>query len=163
MPYNPLIHHRQSIRLAGYDYSQAGAYHITLCVANRQTCLGEVKEGQMLLSALGLIVKNEWLALPDYHPIDLDMFVIMPDHLHGIIILLPPTPKRPATSLGKVLRQFKIFSSKVLNKARQGTGAFWQRNYYEHIVRDEADLQRIRTYITENPLRWKEETRGEGG
>ena len=88
MNYNPNIHHRRSIRLKGYDYSQAGAYFITICVMGRQHLFGQVVNKEMILNQLGQIAYNEWLNTPQLRPnVSLDVFVIMPNHIHGIILI----------------------------------------------------------------------------
>lgn len=149
MKYDPQIHHRRSIRLRGYDYAHAGAYFVTVCTYNRD----------LLLQAQGVqeVVSSTWHALPVHFPaVALDEFVIMPNHLHGIIIMRGAASSAP--SLGQVVRAFKsasaIEANKVLNRSGQ---PFWQRNYYEHIIRNDHDLNRIRQYIRDNPLAWDED------
>lgn len=88
MAYDPAIHHRQSIRLKGYDYSQVGAYFVTICVQNRECVLGEVIDGQMHLNQFGKIVAAEWLKTAEVREnVDLDVSVVMPNHMHGILII----------------------------------------------------------------------------
>lgn len=175
MPYNPEKHHRRSIRLKGYDYSQPGVYFVTLCIHRRECLLGEIIEGVMQLSAAGLIVKKEWLrnALVRRN-VELDAFVIMPNHLHGLIILTD-NPKivphrlnciegcdqisRPkglvSGSLGAIIGQFKSLSGKRINRIRKSPGvAVWQRDFHDHIIRHEVALENIRQYIVKNPQRW---------
>ncbi len=157
MPYDPLIHHRRSIRLKGYDYTRPGAYFVTINVAERECIFGEVKEGRMILSRFGKIVQGAWLELPNHYPhIRLDAFCIMPDHVHGIIVLTGDDDtggqgaprhraiKQPNTRHGlpEIVRAFKAFSARRINRARRTPGvAVWHRNYYEHIIRDEADVE----------------------
>lgn len=183
MRYDPEKHRRRSIRLKGYDYTQAGAYFITLCTYERQCLFGEVVDGVMRLNQLGLIVREEWIKTALLRPrVVLDAFVVMPNHLHGIIVLndicrgtrqrAPTVPRAPKTpvqqcptteqfgkptsdSIPTIVRSFKSATTKRINALRATPGApVWQRNYYEHIVRNEHDLERIRQYIAENPARW---------
>lgn len=167
MTYNPEKHHRRSIRLQGYDYSQPGGYFITICTHNRKCLFGDVVNGEMILNAFGDIVKNCWLEIPEHFPhVGLDEYVIMPDHVHGIIIIKnnvgvqnfePPQnqyQKIIPKSIGSIIRGFKIGVTKWF---RQNTDIYivWQRNYYEHIVRNEYELNKIRTYIINNPKNWE--------
>ncbi len=181
MGFDPLKHHRRSIRLKGYNYSEPGIYYVTLTLQERVEFLGHLSGGQVRLSAFGEIVRDEWLRTPRIRPeVVLDEFVIMPDHLHGIIVIReerngvsrssnklvganrdspqPGTPFRsPSGTLGAIIRGFKGATTKRINELRRTPGAkVWQRNYYEHIVRDEKDLRRIQHYIRENPLRLAE-------
>ncbi|MDR1153558.1 MAG: hypothetical protein LBL04_02510 [Bacteroidales bacterium] len=88
MPYNPTIHHRRSIRLKDYDYSQAGLYFITICVQNRHCLFGKITDNKMILNKYGKIAYGEWLKTPNMHPnIQLDEFIVMPNHMHGIIVI----------------------------------------------------------------------------
>ncbi|HOO14890.1 MAG TPA: hypothetical protein PKU90_02960 [Candidatus Paceibacterota bacterium] len=168
MKYNPDKHHRRSIRLQGYDYSQPGIYFITLCTQNRECLFGEILNGEMRLNEFGKIAHQCWLEMPHHFPhIQLDEFVVMPDHIHGIIVLnnivgakkFSPlqniTPFRsPSKTIGSIIRGFKIGVTKGF---RQNTDIYvvWQRNYYEHIIRNEVELNRIRQYIIDNPKKWK--------
>jgi len=169
MRYDREIHHRRSIRLKDYDYSQPGAYFVTICVKGRKLLFGEIIDGQMVINRYGEIVKYTWYDLPNHNDnILLDEFVIMPNHVHGIIIInnvgagsvgagSEPAPTTPTTnnSLTEIVRQFKTFSAYRINKIRQMTGVpVWQRNYYEHIIRNENELNKIRKYIVNNPLKW---------
>lgn len=173
MKYNPQKHHRRSIRLKGYDYHNAGAYFVTICTKNRECVLDDpIVKG---------IINNVWLALPSWFPtIDLDEFVIMPNHTHFVIWLgvgtsladvqdrgkprpyQIPKPEKINTTpaLGDVVGAFKSLVFKVYlawikinDPSRQAK--FWQRNYYEHIVRNEHELNAIRQYIIDNPENWK--------
>jgi putative transposase len=158
------MHQRHSIRLQHYDYAQDGAYYITLCTSKRAHLFGQIVDGRMQLSALGHVAEQEWLRTPCVRPnVCLDAFVIMPDHVHAIVVILQRADITiaegfcsPAHTLGAIVRGFK---AAVTRQAHALVGTcdmlVWQRNYYEHIVRDEADLNRIRRYIAANPLRWK--------
>lgn len=169
--YNPQIHHRRSIRLAGYDYTQAGAYFITICTHDRQNLFGEIVDGEMVLNEYGRIVAACWLDLARHFPhITLGEWVVMPNHIHGIIVIvvgyrrgeasaadaspLPPNGTDPG-SIGAMVQNFKSVASRKINKQRGTPGTqVWQRNYWEHIIRDEQAYQRIAHYIANNPAQW---------
>ena len=174
--YNPEIHHRRSIRLKYYDYNQAGAYFITICVQDKKCLLGKIKEGLNQINQYGKIVEEIWNYLPIHFPkIEIDGAVIMPNHFHGIIVIneyqkfgesfkggrkkdLERAGKfyDKKTFLGSVIAYFKYETTKLINLQRDSPGVkFWQRNYYEHIVRNEDSLNILRNYIVENPLRWE--------
>ncbi len=169
--YDSNIHHRRSIRLPDYDYKQSGVYYVTLCVAGRQCLLGEISDDAMVLNTLGCVVDECWLWLQNQYPyIELDAYVVMPNHLHGVIIIMDdagcrggsrtaPTQGPEVKPLGRLIGAFKTTSTKRINKIR-GTSAerFWQRNYYEHIVRNEADWNRIHQYIATNPQSWSQDS-----
>jgi len=161
----PTRHHRRSLRLKGYDYSQAGAYFVTICTRGRACLFGEIVEGEMRLNECGQAVAWTWHDLPNHVAnAELDAFVVMPNHVHGIIVLTdapvgagsepaPTTMKRHA--LPEIIRQFKAFSARRINQRRETTGLpLWQRNYYEHVIRNDESLRRIRQYIADNPARW---------
>lgn len=167
MPYDPQRHHRRSIRLKGYDYASAGAYFITICVQSRKHALGGVIKGCVELSPSGLLVMQAWQYLPQRFPrVTLDAFVIMPNHVHGIIRLSgdPQSANKcehgrargtQPGSLPAIVQRFKSLSTQLINKANNTPGQrFWQEDYYEHVVRDDDDMERIRRYIAANPLRW---------
>jgi len=165
MPYDPTRHHRRSIRLRGYDYTAQGAYYVTICVHGRERLLGDVVGGAMHLSECGRIVAECWAAIPDHFSgVELDAFVTMPDHVHGIVVIAtdqpaPTTGGRPngppKRSLSAIVGSFKAAAARQINQMHDTADApLWQRNYYEHIVRDAADLNRIRAYIERNPARW---------
>jgi len=193
MTYNPEIHHRRSIRLTDYDYSLTGAYFMTVCAWKKEYLFGEIRDGEMRLNECGEIVAKCWDDLPNhYDHAQLDEFVIMPNHVHGIIVLnvgaglkparfdepaLSDEPTRfdqlarsdaqragfkPAPTkqhgLPEIVRAFKTFSSRRINDIRNTPGhPLWQRNYYEHIIRDEKELRAVREYIRYNPLKWDED------
>lgn len=168
MTFDPNIHRRRSLRLKDYDYSQAGAYFVTVCVQNRECLFGEVVAGEMQLNNAGRMVVRCWQAIPDHFPhVALDVFVVMPNHVHGIIVLMggrgtacrAPTNEqfgKPVPgSIPTVMRSFKSAATKHINELRHTAGVpVWQRNYYEHIIRDENSMARIREYIINNPLQW---------
>jgi REP element-mobilizing transposase RayT len=180
MPYNPAIHNRHSIRLPGYDYSQAGAYYLTILSLKKEHLFGEVVGGVVELSPAGEIVQKEWLRIPRHFTnVVLDAFVIMPNHVHGIVVSMEggvhtgsttsqshaqseslTTPTRLGSqpgSLPAIVQNFKSISSRKINNLLKSPGStIWHRNYYEHIIRDEADFERVVTYIQQNPLKWEE-------
>ncbi len=168
MSYNSEKHHRRSIRLKGYDYSQPGAYFVTICTHQRDCLFGSVINGQMILNEYGKIVEQTWFDLVNHvGNVELDAFVVMPNHVHGIIIIIdnsdvvgagsePAPTLRKSQPLPEIVRQFKTFSAKRINQIRRTAGVpVWQRNYYEHIIRQEEVLQQLRAYISENPQRWE--------
>jgi putative transposase len=147
---------RRSLRLPGYDYSQAGAYFITACTQNRVMLFGEVIDDNVRLNEMGTIVQQTWDHLPThYHGIDLDAFIVMPNHVHGIIILADASARRHA--IPEIVRGFKTFSARRVNERAGKSGVLWQRGYYEHVIRNEKALDRIRAYIANNPARWADD------
>ena len=171
MKYDPAKHHRRSIRLPGYDYSQAGYYFVTICCYQRQRLFGKIVNGAMQLNQYGEIVENEWIKSAVIRPdIKLDKYIVMPNHFHGIVIINPvgansssPLPlmsiqTRPSMkprSLSSIMAGFKSAVTKQINIIRNAPGTpVWQRNYYEHIIRNENALNNIRQYIVNNPLSW---------
>ena len=172
MPYNPDVHHRRSIRLKEYDYTQKGAYFITIVTYRREPLFGEIVDGVMQLNERGEIARREWFKTAELRPfVELyeDEFVVMPNHAHGILWMnddvgaehrSAPTdmPHVTAGSLGAIVRAYKSAVTYAINAARQTRGmVVWQRNYYEHIIRNDADLNRIRNYIVNNPLKWADD------
>jgi len=212
--YNPEIHKRRSIRLKGYDYSQAGAYFITICCHDRACLFGEILDNKMVLNERGIVAQNEWLKTAEIRKnVELDVFIIMPNHIHGIIIindtrrgelhspnddnvrdmqgelhsphdeLQSPndgnndvkgecnspivstdglkgecnSPLRsPSNNIGSIVRGYKSSVTKQLNVLNIGC-VVWQRNYYEHIIRNEQSYQTISNYIINNPAKWQED------
>ncbi len=165
---------RRSLRLPGYNYSSSGMYFLTICTGKRAALFGRVDKGKMVENVCGQIVRSCWeeLAFRVEH-IQTDAFVIMPNHIHGILVILgnaaikpdvgaihelplQPTRARRQMLLPKVIGRFKMNSSKCINKLRHTSGSsVWQRNYYEHVIRNDEALTRIRGYIQTNPLRWE--------
>jgi REP element-mobilizing transposase RayT len=198
MSYDPALHHRRSIRLSMYDYSEAGAYFVTICTQQRKCLFGAVRDGSVALSRAGQIVVDKWNALPSRFPtVELDASVVMPNHLHGILLLTPPIeaarqpeggatpplriadaglsvetpsesgaaveaglphPLHPAhrrPTLGQIVAFFKYQSTRSINAVTETPGVrVWQRNYYEHVIRNDQSLDTLRTYVAENPVRW---------
>lgn len=181
MNYNPEIHHRRSIRLRGYDYSQAGAYFVTICVQGRECLFGNIQNDIVELNEYGKIVYHFWEQVPKhFQNADIDFAVVMPNHFHGIIVIgddfkkginpggveggevegkvveggeTPPLRRKP--TLGQIVAYFKYQTTKSINQIRDLPGVkLWQRNYYEHIIRTEECLEKLREYIMQNPQRW---------
>jgi len=169
--------HRRSLRLPNYDYAQAGAYFVTVCTNERKCLLGEIVGGEMRLSDAGRMVESVWIDIArHYSSVDIDAFVTMPNHIHGIIILgvgagpraCPDEKKRmgqpqrvaPTISLPEVVQRFKsLTTTKYIKGVAQESwpafpGRLWQRNYYEHVIRKENELTLIREYIQLNPTKW---------
>ena len=155
------------MRMEGYDYTLVGAYFVTTCTQNRICSLGSVNAGIMHLNDAGTIVLDTWKSLPLRFPfVELDAFEVMPNHVHGVLLLNAGGRDHVFASLGHVMRAFKAASTRLIRKA--GSEEFaWQRDYYDHIVRNEAELGRIREYIEAHPARWDEDPenpiRGPGG
>jgi putative transposase len=208
-PYHPAIHHRRSIRLRGYDYSLAGAYFITICTHHRESLFGDIVNGAMLLNDAGRMVQTVWDEMPiHYDGIETDEFVVMPNHIHAVAIIVGAGPRAcpivsgpracrtdhgqpsepgdatqeghprggaPTTllqldaagrggrtlSLPDVVHRWKTMTTRwyadgVKNSGWQPFhGRLWQRNYWEHIIRNETELNRIREYIQNNPTQWE--------
>jgi REP element-mobilizing transposase RayT len=184
MTYDANRHHRRSIRLPDYDYARAGAYFVTVC-AEGHTCLfGDIIDGQMRLTRLGENADECWQEMPvHFGGVRLDAFVVMPNHVHGIIMIadaggatvgathaspvqqfrraIPNGPK--PRSIGTIIGSYKSAVSKRINDIRATPGVWathasplrvWQRNYYEHVIRNQESLNRIRLYIMNNPASW---------
>ena len=163
---------RRSVRLQDYDYRQSGVYFITVC-AFRQVCrFGEIRNGQPALNELGKTVQRCWLRIPEVRAnVDLDAHVVMPNHLHGILAIRDDSasgdrsmhaeslPGLLPDSLGAIVGQFKrAVTIESRTFAPVPVRPIWQRNYYDHVIRSEESLNRIRRYIHENPARWREDS-----
>ncbi len=153
---------RRSIRLPGYDYRLTGLYFVTICAHERRCLFGEVSGESVRLNALGQIVETEWTKSRELRrEIAMDAYIIMPNHLHAIVAIdqaVHPAGSAPGArnrSLGSLVNGFKAAATRRINELR-GTpeSAVWQRNYYEHVVRNEDELNRIREYIALNPAKW---------
>jgi len=167
-PHHPDVHHRRSIRIPGYDYASPGAYFVTISVQDSECVLGQVVDGEMVLSEAGQIAHDGWAEVPRHFPnVSVDTFVVMPNHVHGIVCIeddpgrggvTPPLQDGPhivRPTLGQIVAYYKYRATKWINALRDTPGApFWQRNYYERIIRDDAELDRIREYIVGNPYTW---------
>ena len=158
---------RHPIRLRGYDYSTPGAYFVTLCTENRRCDFGTIRDGLVSLTALGLLIHNTWIETCSFCAgVSADAFVVMPNHLHAVVLLKDNTagqisPRTMSTGLPSLIRRFKMLSTarashtKVTRESPLPHGHLWQRSYYEHVIRDDDSLERIREYISTNPLRWE--------
>jgi putative transposase len=159
--------YRASLRLQGYDYTSDGAYFITLCTTGKACHFGEVFNNQMHLSEIGHIVAESWAWLGEHYSyVTIDEYVLMPNHLHAIIVLHSPRRGGSRTAptgksikrkpLGRLIGSFKTVSTKRVNQHLGTPGKIlWQRNFYEHIIRNTDELDRIRNYILNNPMRWE--------
>jgi putative transposase len=175
MRHEPVQRHRRSLRLNGYNYAQAGAYFITVCIQDRACLFGHVADGAMRSNDAGQLATRLWHDLPArFSGLDVDAFVVMPNHVHGILVLSDvgaplvgarvgvdeKAATRAAPTVGDIVGGFKSsFTVEYIRGVKRGqfpafNRRIWQRNYYEHIIRDEPDLTRVRRYIEENPLRW---------
>ncbi|MCE5252431.1 transposase [bacterium] len=207
MVFDPRIHHRRSIRLAGYDYTANGAYFVTMCSYGRECLFGGITDSSMILNDAGRMVKAVWDGIPShYSGVEADAFIIMPNHVHAIIVLVGTVPLNrsvgvapcgypfedrnlpvgaapcgcpdddlpevmgnhggiaptgSALSLPDIVHRFKTMTTKRYADGMKLMGwppfhgRLWQRNYYEHIIRDETEWNRIREYIETNPARWE--------
>ena len=177
-------YNRRSIRLQSYDYTQPGPYFVTICIQDRKCAFGKIVNGEIHLNHVGQMIQSIWLTLPERFPgVKLDQYLIMPNHLHGIITLRETqfiTPndsyiskipdrfkddkyikdyqgeKNPAPTLGEVIRTFKAATTYCIHTGGM-PGFCWQHRYYEHIIRNDDDLNRVRQYIIDNPTRWTED------
>ena len=165
---------RKSIRLKDYDYSEPGDYFVTICTQDKKCLFGKIIDCEMRSNDVGKMVEKVWQEIPQSYPnIEIDEFTIMPNHLHGIITIVGADPRvRPGQtqgfaptrlSLPAVIHRFKSLTTKyyIDNVKTKSWPPFekrlWQRNYYEHIIRDENDLNKIRDYIISNPGVWTED------
>jgi putative transposase len=183
MKYDPHIHHRRSIRLKGYDYSQAGLYFVTICCENKEHRFGKIENDEMILNDAGKIANECWMEIPKHFPNAVSHeHVVMPNHIHGIVELtngpdvgaenflpLPPLQhprnefqKIIPRSIGSIIKGFKIGVTKWFRNNSIGANndlpiRVWQRNYHEHVIRNEQSYQTISDYIINNPAKWKDD------
>jgi len=165
---------RRRTRLGTYDYATPGAYFVTICSHERQGLFGTVDDGSVKRSALGDAAHDLWHALPDHHRhVALDAFVVMPNHVHGIVWLLTPEAVvarnareglKPSPTQGRrhalpeIIRGFKTFSARRINAGRGTPGTpVWQRSFHDHVIRERDDLNAIRDYIRRNPAKWDQD------
>lgn len=170
---------RRLLRLQGYDYSQAGEYFITVCVRDRAHLFGQVIDSRMRLSPVGEIARHAWRSLQEWFPyVILDCYALMPNHIHGVLLLMPENQFRmepanggrenktpaerdstktgtPPKSLCSVIQAYKSAVTREYHQQFSGHGQLWQRGYYDHVIRDERGLERIRDYVTWNPAQWE--------
>ncbi|WP_017296214.1 transposase [Geminocystis herdmanii] len=176
MKYNPDYHHRRSIRLPNYDYSQSGIYFVTICTAKKQHLFGEIRDGKMFLNQIGNIVAEEWLNTEKIRKeVVLDEWIIMPNHFHGLVAIthekinnisdvnhirganLAPLRRKPR-SLSSLVGGFKSAVTKRIKQiCNETTVCVWQKNYYESIIRSEEHLNNVRKYIINNPQKWDDD------
>jgi len=167
---------RRSIRLVRYDYTAGGAYFITAVTAGRKGLFGEIESGEMCLSLTGRIVQSCWEQIPTHFPhVGVDAYVIMPNHIHGILLIYndhtkvgaqhaaplqnnikKPNQKVEPGSLGAIVRSFKSAVTRQVRREMNLT-TIWQRNYYEHIIRNPVDYEKITAYILDNPRNWQDD------
>ena len=177
---------RKANRLEGYDYLQAGCYFVTICVQSREELFGEIIDGEMVANAAGKMVETIWNELPEfYRGIETDQFQVMPNHVHGIIVITgnefhhrtigtgpracpdcvhPPKGQPqgvvPTLSLSDIVHRFKSLAAhRYITGVKDGEWRpfdrkLWQRSFYDHVIRDDEDLYRVREYIQNNPLQW---------
>ena len=185
---------RKSNRLKNYDYSQNGMYFVTICTQNREELFGEIKDGKIVLSELGKIIEKDYLEMPTCYPsIFLDVFTIMPNHIHGILEINKPIAvavgadlvsapaqdtesiqpgqpqglslrsSQPQQNIGLLSKAIQGFKSKsavehinlMKSKNISGSTKIWQRSFYDRIIRNDAELNRVREYILSNPAMWE--------
>lgn len=176
MNQNPPKHHRKSIRLKGYDYSQQGFYFITICCNDRKYFFGKIENGKMQLNEIGRIANEYWASIPQHYPQSkLHEFIVMPNHMHGIIELVGPrhgvAPQPAPQSTMENINQFgkpipgsisvivNQYKSSVRRWCNQNEFVFfkWQSKFHDHIIRNEQAFQNISRYILNNPLNWKDD------
>lgn len=151
---------RRDMRLLGWDYRRPGPYAITLCTEHRWHLFGQVAAGQMVANAVGEMVAKAWVQMGDAFPsASFDAWVLMPNHFHAIV-RLEANDLQHNPLLGAIVQGFKgLTTARYAEEVHAGRwepfdGRLWQRNYYDHIVRDQADLDRCRRYIIANPINW---------
>ncbi|MCY4448109.1 MAG: transposase [Chloroflexi bacterium] len=178
MEHEAKVYGRRSIRLKGYDYTQVGAYFVTIAVRGRLALFGEVVDGEVRLSGAGEMAREVWQAMPQRFPfVEMDAFVVMLDHVHGIVVIRGDGAGAPigdarvsgragaaptARALGDVVGAYKSLTTAAYIRGVHDAGwplfhgRLWQRNFYERVVRDECELNELRAYIRDNPLRWEQ-------
>jgi REP element-mobilizing transposase RayT len=154
-------HNRQSIRLQSHDYASPGYYFITICTFQREQNLGAIYSRRMHINAAGLAIYQQWFALAQrFAHINLDEFIIMPDHVHAIIQLQRPDIYKvgaasSAPTIGDIVRCYKSETARIANwLLHRSNRPFWQRGYWDRIIRDDAELKQVRQYIRDNPKNW---------
>jgi putative transposase len=185
MAFNLNSHKRKSIRLKGYDYSKQGLYYITICCHGIQCYFGKIVNNEMILNEYGKIANDEWIKLSErFQNFELNIFQIMPNHMHGIIVLsnvgaplagapddanatslkgaaVNPAPTVTMPKVGDIVGAYKSLVAngclEIFKTKNEIMGKLWQRNYYEHIIRNDKSYQRIYDYILNNPANWKQD------
>ena len=178
MEHEAEIHGRRSIRLKGYDYTQVGAYFVTVAVRGRLALFGESVDAEVRLNDAGEMAHSVWQTMPQRFPfVEMDAFVVMPDHVHGIVVIRGDGAQAPigdacapdsadaaptARALGDVVGAYKSLTTAAYIRGVHNAGwppfrrRLWQRNFYERVVRDEYEMNELRAYIRDNPLRWEQ-------
>jgi REP element-mobilizing transposase RayT len=166
MGFDPEKHHRRAMRLKGYDYSLPGMYFVTICVRERECALGEILNGNLYLSEFGEIAFNFWEPVTQHFPnVIIDQFIVMPNHVHAIIHICEGkkptlnqelTEHRSSPTLGNIIGYYKYQTTKQINQIGENVGTpFWQERFYDHIIRNDEELNATREYIVSNPLKWE--------
>jgi REP element-mobilizing transposase RayT len=163
---------RKKIRLKGYDYSQSGYYFVTICTKNREEWFGKVENETMRLSQFGEVAKNFWVEIPEhFKEVKTDEFSVMPNHLHGILIIegrvgnaylrshqrnafMHSLQDRTKMLLPKIIQQYKASVTHRINDLQNDIPFQWQKSFYDRVIQNENELSRIRKYIQNNPLKW---------
>ena len=168
VPKKGFMRQRKPNRLKDYDYSKTGLYFITICTKGRQEYFGNISNGIMQLSEIGTVVEEDWRDIPlHFDNVEIDEFVIMPNHIHGIIAInngkeeqasLFPTLEPQYRLLPIVIGGYKSGVTRKVNAMQDNTFFQWQKSYYDHIIRNDHSLSRIRNYIANNPVKWNEDT-----
>jgi len=167
--FDPNIHHRRSVRLAGYDYAQSGAYFVTICSHQRREVFGRVREEIAYQNEYGQIVGECWMEIPQHFPhVELDEWIVMPNHLHGILLITTDAlakgvrPQYGASkrgSLATIINRFKGAVTRRVTALRQEQDRapviVWQKGFHDRVIRDARELEIKRRYIIENPQRWE--------
>ncbi len=170
----------ESLRLQGWDYSSPGYYFITICTKNREHLFGAIEDGKMCLSGMGKIAHRYWMEIPDHFPnIRLDQFVVMPDHIHGLLLVVSPSfsvetlhcnvstekegecdkafysriSPKPGT-ISAVIRSYKSICTKMIHKEFDSSLQVWQTRFYDRIIRNKDHVNNVRQYILDNPGKW---------
>ena len=161
---------RKPNRLKDYDYSQTGYYLVTICTQDRVNYFGGIEKGQMRLSDIGQIITDCWRRIPEhFRNTALDEFVVMPNHIHGIVVIVgnadlrslprdgtpPQNTDRSKMYLSKIVHGFKSSVTRMVRKQWNNHGFGWQKSFYDHVIRNDEDLHRVRAYIQNNPLNWE--------
>ncbi|HMN49306.1 MAG TPA: transposase [Ignavibacteriaceae bacterium] len=151
---------RKNTRLKEFDYSQSSYYFVTICMKNRQEFFSHIVNSKLILTEFGKILDEVWNNLPEYYNVELDYYIIMPDHFHGIIIIdnslkINAKEQKKESSLSDIIGKFKSFTTRKIRETLSDKTEFkWQKSFYDRIIRNENELFNIRKYIQENPLRW---------
>lgn len=161
------LKHRKLQRLKDYDYGQNGAYFITICTQDRLSLFASIENGKLELNHAGKMVFDKFIEIPKYYPtIDIDNFVVMPNHLHGIVMIQNERTTQgsfPTITLSDCIQRFKTLTTKLyIDEVKKGNyprfdKKIWQKSFHDHIIRNEHEYQEINEYIETNPLKWKED------